>query len=179
MFQRKSPVWTLSILISVVLLQVNLQSCMYRISGYPQDIAIIFGSWAAKFTEQVLASCYYDKVILMLQFLLPNACGQLSIHTPSTCIPECGAGYECVTGLCVRQQCSTDCSGEERQVVCGSNGVNYNNLCELEKARCELALDISLESHGPCKSIIADSYTYVSWAQLLSTAEQSSITCCC
>ena len=57
-----------------------------------------------------------------------------------------------MTGLCTRQQCSRDCSGEERQVVCGSNGVTYNNPCELEKARCELRQDISVYKKGPCIS---------------------------
>lgn len=72
---------------------------------------------------------------------------------PATCIPECGAGYECVLGTCTRQQCSRNCSGEERQLVCGSNGITYNSPCELEKDRCELALDIRQEHKGSCKSV--------------------------
>ena len=67
-----------------------------------------------------------------------------------TCTPACGVGYECELGWCQRQQCSTNCSDVAMQLVCGSNGVTYNNMCELERARCELAYDIKVYYTGAC-----------------------------
>ena len=37
--------------------------------------------------------------------------------------------------------------------MCGSNGVTYSNQCELEKAKCELMQDISLEHTGACEQM--------------------------
>ena len=68
-----------------------------------------------------------------------------------TCIHECGPGYECKYGLCQRRQCTQDCKDAPKQQLCGSNGVTYNSLCEMEKARCVEALDITKLYDGVCK----------------------------
>lgn len=67
-----------------------------------------------------------------------------------TCIHECGPGYECKYGLCQRKQCTQDCKDAPKQQLCGSNGVTYNNPCEMEKARCVEALDITKLYDGVC-----------------------------
>ena len=71
-------------------------------------------------------------------------------------MPECGAGYECKLGICRRKQCTQDCSGVPKQQLCGSNGVTYKNMCELDKAKCELAREINKVYDGICKLMDRD-----------------------
>ncbi|XP_056008873.1 LOW QUALITY PROTEIN: agrin-like [Ostrea edulis] len=51
----------------------------------------------------------------------------------------CGQNQRCVEEnghvLCINNPCKV-CQGEPFNPVCGSNGVSYNNMCELEKANC-------------------------------------------
>lgn len=68
------------------------------------------------------------------------------------CLHECPPGYECRYGICKPQDCTQleDCSSEPVELVCASNGVTYNNLCEVERARCELRQDIKYLYDGTC-----------------------------
>lgn len=67
------------------------------------------------------------------------------------CAHECGPGYECRFGVCQRKECTQDCNDIPKQQLCGSNGVTYDNMCEFEKARCELEQNIHKLYDGICK----------------------------
>jgi len=46
--------------------------------------------------------------------------------------------------------CPDSCEGVELKPCCGSNGVTYNNICQLKKEACDSNLDIEEVSSGPC-----------------------------
>ena len=84
-------------------------------------------------------------------FRLSQAVDLISSASGYTCLPECGPGFECKLGLCKRKQCNQDCNDVPKQLLCAENGVTYNNTCELEKVKCELAQEIDIIYNGTCK----------------------------
>uniref|UniRef100_A0A8D0CD03 Agrin n=1 Tax=Scleropages formosus TaxID=113540 RepID=A0A8D0CD03_SCLFO len=58
----------------------------------------------------------------------------------------CGWGARCVRNRC---ECPT-CHGEPFGPVCGSNGVTYDNACELQVASCNLKKNIKVARAGGC-----------------------------
>lgn len=87
-------------------------------------------------------------------FRLSEAVDLVSSASGLTCIHECGPGFECKFGLCKRIECTQDCKDVAKSQLCGSNGVTYNNVCELEKARCELTMNITKLYDGVCKLLM-------------------------
>ena len=71
------------------------------------------------------------------------------------CSFKCHPGFHCRYGVCVRRNCTLNCSGVAIEPVCASNGVTYNNLCELEKVKCDLALDMEYYN-GTCMYTLPD-----------------------
>ncbi|KAF5294801.1 hypothetical protein FQA39_LY00285, partial [Lamprigera yunnana] len=70
---------------------------------------------------------------------------------------QCGFGGQCVIssdgleGVChCPQKCQTLGGHSTLQPVCGSDGVDYNNNCELTKASCILNTNISVKYFGKC-----------------------------
>uniref|UniRef100_A0A8D0BR09 Agrin n=1 Tax=Salvator merianae TaxID=96440 RepID=A0A8D0BR09_SALMN len=58
----------------------------------------------------------------------------------------CSFGAKCVAGQCVCARCEQ----QSLSRVCGSNGVTYDNLCELQAAACQQKKEIELARMGPC-----------------------------
>ena len=92
------------------------------------------------------------EILSFNQIALVSCQGLIPTEDNIPCPHDCGPGYKCQYGLCRRQNCTLDydCSGEPVELVCASNGVTYDSLCELEKARCELEQDIEYYYHGTC-----------------------------
>ena len=90
---------------------------------------------------------------LNLQGYTCQAVDLVTSATNLTCPHECEPGSECRFGVCRLVQCTQNCSTVPTQRLCGSNGVTYNNMCELEKARCELRQNIEKLYNGICKLI--------------------------
>ncbi|XP_067329099.1 agrin isoform X4 [Anolis sagrei] len=59
----------------------------------------------------------------------------------------CSFGAQCVDGQCVCPRCEKQPLGR----VCGSNGVTYENACELRVAACQQKKDIEITRTGPCE----------------------------
>uniref|UniRef100_A0A8D2KTG3 Agrin n=1 Tax=Varanus komodoensis TaxID=61221 RepID=A0A8D2KTG3_VARKO len=59
----------------------------------------------------------------------------------------CSFGAKCVGGQCVCPRCEKQPLAQ----VCGSNGVTYNNLCELRRAACQQKKDVEVSRTGPCE----------------------------
>uniref|UniRef100_A0A3P8V635 Agrin n=1 Tax=Cynoglossus semilaevis TaxID=244447 RepID=A0A3P8V635_CYNSE len=53
--------------------------------------------------------------------------------------------------------CDFSCQSVPHSVVCGSDGKNYSNECELKKARCEKQDHLLIQNQGPCAVISATS----------------------
>ncbi|KAF4078101.1 hypothetical protein AMELA_G00195500 [Ameiurus melas] len=49
--------------------------------------------------------------------------------------------------------CDFTCQNVPHVEVCGTDGKNYSNECELKKTRCEKRVDLLLQSQGPCTAI--------------------------
>ena len=49
-------------------------------------------------------------------------------------------------------KCTDECT-EEKALVCGTDGVVYQNECLLKHAACEKGIDIQKEGDGPCNGV--------------------------
>ena len=88
-------------------------------------------------------------------FLGLNSTGnEVSTIAPTTLTPcaaiRCGffATCEVINGS-ASCECSQSC-GNVSQPVCGSDGVTYENICELEKSSCQKAKHITVVKQGMC-----------------------------
>ncbi|XP_047662867.1 agrin isoform X7 [Tachysurus fulvidraco] len=93
----------------------------------------------------------------------------IEVARPGSCDEDCGSGGS-GSGVeaCEQERCqnfggSWDedreddgcvcdfiCQNVPRSEVCGTDGKNYSNECELKKTRCEKQVDLRLHSQGPC-----------------------------
>ncbi|ODN03364.1 Agrin [Orchesella cincta] len=83
------------------------------------------------------------------------------------CGQRCLFGSRCVAsadGHYATCECPTSCpnygDSDDSQPVCGSNGVNYKNKCELDREACRLGRNITVRYEGkcdPCEDILCTS----------------------
>ncbi|XP_078805810.1 agrin isoform X8 [Oryzias latipes] len=71
--------------------------------------------------------------------------------------------------------CDFSCESVPHNAVCGSDGKNYSNECELKKAGCDRRELVSIQNHGPCAALSAVTPTALTAAQHCS---QSAHGCC-
>ena len=108
-------------------------------------------SCSSKAPNAQINAIFFFAFVQINTFRFSQAVDLVASASGFTCVPECGPGFECKLGICKRKQCTQDCSGVAKQQLCGSNGITYNNMCELEKAKCELAREINKVYDGICK----------------------------
>uniref|UniRef100_A0A8D9EBI7 Agrin n=1 Tax=Cacopsylla melanoneura TaxID=428564 RepID=A0A8D9EBI7_9HEMI len=78
---------------------------------------------------------------------LTNPCTENSCQYGAKCIPsEEGTSYKC--------ECPEKCPSYGDHIgsrpVCGSNGVDYKDLCELKRASCSTKTNFTIKYHGKC-----------------------------
>ncbi|CAF0752008.1 unnamed protein product [Adineta ricciae] len=89
-----------------------------------------------------LSKLHVGSCDLLEQQRLVEACKPLMCFNGKTCMIENGIG------VC---RCLFNCSSQEN-TVCGSNGIIYRNLCELERDRCLREENIVPVDHSYCIS---------------------------
>ncbi|XP_067381825.1 agrin isoform X9 [Channa argus] len=101
---------------------------------------------------------------------------RIDVVKPGSCDEDCGSGgsgsgvESCEQDRCRtfggswdedaeedRCICDFTCQSVPHNLVCGSDGKNYSNECELKKARCEKQEHLLIQNQGPCAAISATS----------------------
>ncbi|PVD37045.1 hypothetical protein C0Q70_04038 [Pomacea canaliculata] len=125
-------------------------SCQHRCQPV---FAPVCGSDNVTYASECLlqkAACVHQKRIKVKQ---PGVCGKRDPCEGKVC----NYGAKCqpsVDGKTARCQCPSECYryGDNlgSKPVCGSDGMDYNNICELHKAACNKLQDIRVKYYGKC-----------------------------
>ncbi|XP_016517471.1 agrin isoform X12 [Poecilia formosa] len=74
---------------------------------------------------------------------LKNPCAEVTCSYGSTCVQSSD-------GLSAKCMCPLSCDDKPNQMVCGSDGKDYRNECELHQQACKNQKNIRVQFHGPC-----------------------------
>lgn len=92
-------------------------------------------------TLLVSAQCYH------LDVNAANPCSTKECPFGAKCVPSVdGLGVECVCPL----KCPSYGDSSDSRPVCGSDGVDYDNLCQLNKYACANSKQIHVYYNGSC-----------------------------
>ncbi|XP_063584887.1 agrin-like isoform X3 [Penaeus indicus] len=156
--------------------------------GCPEDYDPVCGSDGVTYSnlcELERENCKTDEEITVAY---GGACreplkGDCDFPCPDNYDPVCGSDGVTYSNLCEleRANCQSDeeitvayegeCKGrvtescdygcpDNYDPVCGSNGVTYSNLCELERANCQSDEEITVAYEGECKGRVTESCDY-------------------
>lgn len=91
-------------------------------------------------------------------FLVPPA----ALKDPCTEV-TCSYGSTCVQssdGLSAKCMCPLGCEGKAEQTVCGSDGKDYRNECELHQHACKNQKNIRVQYQGHCGEFLSHVFCF-------------------
>lgn len=74
---------------------------------------------------------------------LKDPCTEVTCSYGSTCVKSSD-------GMSAKCMCPLSCEGKPLQAVCGSDGKDYRNECELHQHACKTQKNIRVQFQGPC-----------------------------
>nr|XP_054602129.1 agrin isoform X4 [Nothobranchius furzeri] len=129
--------------------------CVCKRAECPSLVAPVCGSDSSTYSNECeleKAQCNTQRRIKVLRK------GPCSLKDPCTDV-TCSYGSTCVQssdGLSAKCMCPLGCDGKPVQTVCGSDGKDYRNECELHQHACKNQKNIRVQYQGhcdPCKDM--------------------------
>ncbi|KAJ8259664.1 hypothetical protein GJAV_G00172040 [Gymnothorax javanicus] len=123
--------------------------CVCKKMVCPSVVAPVCGSDSSTYTNECeleKAQCNMQrrlKVVRKGPCALKDPCSEVSCSYGSTCVQSSD-------GLSAKCMCPLSCEGPQGPVVCGSDGRDYPNECELNKLACAEQRNIRKQYQGPC-----------------------------
>uniref|UniRef100_A0A8C8EQQ4 Agrin n=1 Tax=Oncorhynchus tshawytscha TaxID=74940 RepID=A0A8C8EQQ4_ONCTS len=130
--------------------------CVCKKMVCPSVVAPVCGSDSSTYSNECeleKAQCNTQQRIKVLR---KGPCGESSLEDPCSEV-TCSYGSTCIQSsdsLSAKCMCPLSCDGKPEQVVCGSDGQDYRNECELYKQACHTQKNFRLQHQGycnPCK----------------------------
>ncbi|XP_029689945.1 agrin isoform X9 [Takifugu rubripes] len=123
--------------------------CVCKRVECPSLVAPVCGSDSSTYSNECeleKAQCSAQRRIKVLRQ------GPCSLKDPCTEV-TCSYGSTCVqstNGLSAKCMCPLGCVGKAEQTVCGSDGEDYRNECELHQHACKSQKNIRVQYQGRC-----------------------------
>ncbi|XP_045065333.1 agrin-like isoform X3 [Coregonus clupeaformis] len=127
--------------------------CVCKKMVCPSVVAPVCGSDSSTYSNECeleKAQCNTQRRVKVLRkgpCVLKDPCSEVTCSYGSTCIQSSDA-------LSAKCMCPLSCDGKPEQVVCGTDGQDYRNECELYKQACHTQKNFRLQHQGycnPCK----------------------------
>ncbi|GAA6223502.1 agrin-like [Lates japonicus] len=123
--------------------------CVCKRVECPSLVAPVCGSDSSTYSNECeleKAQCNTQRRIKVLRK------GPCSLKDPCTEV-ICSYGSTCVQssdGLSAKCMCPLGCEGKPEETVCGSDGKDYRNECELHQHACKTQKNIRVQYQGHC-----------------------------
>lgn len=88
----------------------------------------------------------------LINAALKDPCTEVTCSYGSTCVQSSD-------GLSAKCMCPLGCEGRAEQMVCGSDGKDYRNECELHQHACKNQKNIRVQYQGRCGELYPPALT--------------------
>ncbi|XP_030277766.1 agrin isoform X9 [Sparus aurata] len=123
--------------------------CVCKRVDCPSLVAPVCGSDSSTYSNECeleKAQCNTQRRIKVLRkgpCSLKDPCSEVTCSYGSTCVQSSD-------GLSAKCMCPLGCEGKAEKTVCGSDGKDYRNECELHQHACKNQKNIRVQYQGPC-----------------------------
>ncbi|KAM8755025.1 agrin isoform 1-T1 [Acanthopagrus schlegelii] len=123
--------------------------CVCKRVDCPSLVAPVCGSDSSTYSNECeleKAQCNTQRRIKVLRkgpCSLKDPCSEVTCSYGSTCVQSSD-------GLSAKCMCPLGCEGKAEKTVCGSDGKDYRNECELHQHACKNQRNIRVQYQGPC-----------------------------